>query len=172
MTFYTILLILGAISLLAALVLVIKPWIVAAIPAYAGLWLLHLSVYTTFPKWVFIFYGIATAMVVGLKFISPKGEPDGRNTGNLYLGLGAMMGCLLGMLIDARFMLLGTILGAVMGQVAFSRTPHGKWLMLSKSNFIHYLCARGLPAIVAVAMIGVGIEGFVYDIADVKPIFL
>ncbi len=172
MTFYTILLILGAISLLAALVLVIKPWIVAVIPAYAGLWLLHLSVYTTFPKWVFIFYGIATAMVVGLKFISPKGEPDGRNTGNLYLGLGAMMGCLLGMLIDARFMLLGTILGAVMGQVAFSRTPHGKWLMLSKSNFIHYLCARGLPAIVAVAMIGVGIEGFVYDIADVKPIFL
>ncbi|MBR5639755.1 MAG: hypothetical protein IKW83_08325 [Muribaculaceae bacterium] len=172
MTLYTILLILGSICLLAALVMVIKPWIVAAIPAYAGLWLLHLSVYTTFPKWIFIFYGFATAMVVGLKYISPKGEPDGRNTGNLYIGLGSMMGCLLGMLVDARFMLLGTILGAVMGQLAFSRTPHGKWLMLSKTNFIQYLCAKGLPAVVAVAMIGVGIEGFVYDIANVRPIYL
>ena len=172
MTIYTLLLILGALCMTAALAMVIKPWVVAAIPAYAGMWLLHLSTYTTFPMWTFIFYGVATAMVVGLKFISPKGEPDGRNTGNLYLGLGAMMGCLLGMLIDARFMLLGTALGAVMGQLAFSRTPHGKWLMLSKSNFIHYLCARGLPAIVAVAMIGVGIEGFVYDIAHVRPIYL
>ena len=172
MTFYTILLILGGICLVAALVLVIKPWTVAAIPAYVGLWLLHLSKYTMFPKWTFIFYGIATAMVIGLKYISPKGEPDGRTTGNLYIGLGAMMGCLLGMLIDARFMLLGTALGAVMGEVAFSRTPHGKWLMLSKSNFIQYLCARGLPAIVAVAMIGVGIEGFVYDIAQVRPVYL
>lgn len=172
MTFYTILLILGAILLLAAMVLVIKPWTIAAIPAYAGLWLLHLSKYTMFPKWTFIFYGVATLMVVGLKYMSPKGEPDGRTTGNLYIGLGAMMGCLLGMLIDARFMLLGTALGAVMGQLAFSRTPHGRWLMLSKSNFIQYLCARGLPAIVAVAMIGVGIEGFVYDIADVRPIYL
>lgn len=172
MTIYTILLILGGVALLAALVLVIKPWTVAAIPAYAGLWLLHLSKYTMFPKWTFIFYGVATLMVVGLKYISPKGEPDGRTTGNLYIGLGAMMGCLLGMLIDARFMLLGTLVGAVMGEVAFSRTPHGKWLMLSKSNFIHYLCARGLPAVVAVAMIGVGIEGFVYDIANVRPIFI
>lgn len=108
-------------------------------------------------------------MVMGLKYMSPKGEPDGRNTGNLYIGLGAMMGCLLGMLIDARFMLLGTALGAVMGQLAFSRTPHGKWLMLSKSNFIQYLCARGLPAVVAVAMIGLGIEGFVFEKDKVLP---
>ena len=172
MTIYTILLILGALFIIAAMVLVIKPWIVAAIPAYAGLWLLHLSKYTMFTKWTFIFYGVATAMVLGLKYISPRGEPDGRTTGNLYLGLGALMGCLLGMLIDARFMLLGTVLGAIMGQLAFSRTPHGKWLMLSKSNFIQYLCARGLPAIIAVAMIGVAIEGFVYDIANVRPIFL
>ena len=161
------LLIAGSLCMIAALVLVIKPKIVAALPAYAGLWLLHLSVYTTFPRWVFIFYGIATAMVVGVKYMSPRGEPDGRNTGNVYIGLGALMGCLLGIAIEARFMLLGTILGAILGQVAFSRTPSGKWLMLSKSNFIQYLCAKGLPAVVAVAMIGVGVEGFVYDIANV-----
>ena len=171
MTLNIILLISGAVFMLFSLVLLFKPWIVAALPAYAGLWLLHLSTYTTFPKWVLIFYGIATAMVVGIRFMSPKGEPDGKLTGNLYIGLGALMGCLLGMLIEARFMLLGTILGAIMGQVAFSRTPHGKWLLLSKSNFIQYLCAKGLPAVVAVAMIGLGIEGFVFDISDVRTFY-
>lgn len=172
MTLNLILLILGVVCMLAALVLVIKPWFVAAVPAYAGLWLLHLSVYTMFPKWIFVFYGIATAMVVGLKCLSPKGEPDGRSTGNLYLGLGALMGCMLGMLVEARYMLLGTILGTAMGQLAFARTPHGKWLMLSKSNFIQYLCAKGLPVIVAVAMIGVGIEGFVFDRANIRTFYL
>ena len=98
-------------------------------------------------------------------------EPDGKLTGNLYIGLGALMGCLLGMLIEPRFMLLGTILGAIMGQVAFSRTPHGKWLLLSKSNFSQDLCAKGLPAVVAVAMIGLGIEGFVFDISDVRTFY-
>ena len=102
-------------------------------------------------------------MVMGLRYISPKGEPDGRITGNLYLGLGALMDCLLGM-IDPRFMLLGTIIGTIIGQIAFSRTPNGKWLLFSKSNFIQYLCAKGLPAIVAVAMMGLAVEGFIFDV--------
>lgn len=171
MLFNNILLVLGALCMLFSLVLLFKPWIVAAVPAYVGLWLLHLSTKTTFHMWVFIFYGVATAIVVGLRYLSPKGEPDGRLSGNLYIGLGALMGCLLGMAIEARFMLLGTIIGAIMGQVAFSITPHGKWLRLSRSNFIQYLCAKGLPAVVAVAMIGVGIEGFVFEASDVITIY-
>jgi len=164
MTFNLILLIFGALFMVVALVLLFKPWTVAALPAYAGLWLLHLSTYTTFPRWIFIFYGIATLMVLGIRYLSPKGEPDGRLTGNLYLSLGAIMGCMLGMAIDARFMVLGTIVGTVMGQLAFSRTPHGKWLLFPKSNFIQYLCAKGLAVIVAVAMIGIAVEGFIFDI--------
>ena len=164
MTFNIILLVAGIIFMALALILIFKPWYVAALPAYIGLWLLHLSTYTTFPTWIFIFYGVATLMVMGIRHLSPKGEPDGKNTGNLYLGLGAIMGCLLGMLVDARFMVLGTIIGTIMGQIAFSRTPHGKWLRFSKSNFIQYLCAKGLGIVVAVAMIGLAVEGFTYDI--------
>lgn len=164
MTFNIILLVAGIICMVAALVLLFKPWIVAALPAYVGLWLLHWSTYTTFPTWIFIFYGVATLMVMGLRYLSPKGEPDGKGTGNLYLGLGAIMGCLLGMLLDARFMVLGTIIGTILGQIAFSRTPHGKWLRFSKYNFIQYLCAKGLALVVAVAMLGIAVEGFVYDI--------
>ena len=158
-----ILLIAGIVLLVLAVVLIFKPWYVAALPAYAGLWLLHYSTYTTFPSWVFYFYGAATLMVMGIRYLSPKGEPDGRNTGNLYVGLGALMGCLIGM-IDARFMVLGTILGTVLGVLAYSHTPHGKWLQFSKSNFIQYLCAKGLSVVVAVAMIGLAVEGFIYDV--------
>lgn len=159
-----ILLIAGIVLMMIALVLLFKPWVAAVLPAYAGLWLLHLSTYTTFPQWIFIFYGIATLMVVGIKYLQPKGEPDGKGTGNLYLALGALMGSLLGMLVEARFMVLGTVVGTVMGQVAFSMTPHGKWLKFPKSNFIQYLCAKGLAVIVAVAMMGIAVEGFTFDI--------
>lgn len=162
MTVNLLLLILGIVLMLVALVLVIRPWWVAAVPAYAGLWSLHLSTATTFPRWVFIFYGVATLMVMGIRYLSPKGEPDGKLTGNLYLGLGALMGCLLGMLVEARFMVLGTILGTVMGQIAFTRTPGGRWLRFPKSNFIQYLCAKGLGIIVTVAMLGLAVEGFVF----------
>ncbi len=159
-----ILLIAGIVMMAVALVLLFKPWYVAALPAYCGLCFLHFSdKLPLYPTWVLIFYGAATLMVMGLRYISPKGEPDGQITGNLYLGLGALMGCLLGM-IDPRFMLLGTIIGTIIGQIAFSRTPNGKWLLFSKSNFIQYLCAKGLPAIVAVAMMGLAVEGFIFDV--------
>ena len=159
-----ILLIAGIVLMALALVLLFKPWLPAAVPAYAGLWLLHLSTYTTFPQWIFIFYGVATLMVMGIRYLQPKGEPDGKSTGNLYLALGAIMGCLLGMLVEARFMVFGPILGTVLGQFAFSKTPHGTWLRFPKSNFIQYLCAKGLAVIVAVAMMGIAVEGFVFDI--------
>ena len=164
MTSSLLLLIAGLVLMAITLVLVLKPWWVAAVPAYVGLCCLHWSSYTSFPRWVFIFYGVATLMVVGIRYLSPKGEPDGKSTGNLYLGLGAMMGCLLGMIVEARFMVLGTILGTVMGQLAFSRTPGGKWLLFPKSNFIQYLCAKGLGIVVAIAMVGLAVEGFVYDV--------
>ena len=164
MTGSIILLVLGVLLMLAAIVLVLKPWWVAAVPAYAGLCCLHWSSMASFPMWIFWFYGAATLMVVGLRYLLPKGEPDGSSTGNLYLGLGAMMGCLLGMILEARFMLLGTILGTIMGEIAFLRTPSGKWLRFPKSNFIQYLCAKGLGIIVAVAMIGLSVEGIIYGI--------
>ena len=162
MTVNLLLLIFGLVLMAVALVLVLKPWWVASVPAYVGLCCLHWSAATTFPSWIFMFYGVATLMVVGIRYLSPKGEPDGKSTGNLYLGLGALMGCLLGMLVEARFMVLGTILGTVMGEIAFTRTPGGKWLRFPKSNFIQYLCAKGLGIVVAVAMLGLAIEGFVF----------
>ena len=165
-----ILLVLGIAALLAALVLLFRPWrwLVAAIPAFVGLVALHASYYIAMPASMLIFWGVCTAMVAALAYVSPRGEPDGRWASNLYIGASAIAGCLMGMIVGARFMLLGVVLGALVGQLAYSRTPAGRWLRQPATTFVKYAAAKCLPAIVAVAQVGIAIEGLVQYILDNK----
>ena len=167
MTFSTILLVLACLLLVGAVVLVLKPRWVAAVPAWVGMMLLYWGDFlnsTTMPGWKLALWTLATLIVVMLKFYQPSGEPDGRNTGNLYIGLGAMMGALVGIVLGSSFVVLATILGALLGMMAYSRTPHGKWIKFGNSIFIQYFCARCLPAIVAVSMIGMCAEAILFYI--------
>ena len=163
MTLHICLLILGVACLVAATALVLYPRWPAAVPAYAGMVFLHLSYYIDVPMRTFLFWGIAAAMVAGLHFISPKGEIDGNRASNLYVGLSAMAGSLLGMLVHVNVMVLGVILGAFIGQMAYRRTPNGRWLGESPKTFLRYYCAKCLPVVVAVAIIAISVEGFILD---------
>ncbi len=164
MVIQTILLIAGVACLAAALVLVLWPRWVAAVPAYAGLWLMHWSYYISVPSLTFIFWGIATAITIGLFYLSPSGEPDGNRSSNLYIGLTAMAGGMLGIMFAVpRIMVLGVILGAAMGQLAYSRTPAGKWMLTPSVQFWRYFAAKCLPAIVAVSIVCIAIMGIVID---------
>ncbi|MCQ2289194.1 MAG: hypothetical protein MJZ74_08860 [Muribaculaceae bacterium] len=150
----------GAACLIAALVLVLWPRFVAAVPAFCGMVLLHLSYLIMVPTQYLLFWGIATAMVAGLAYISPRGEPDGKRSSNIYIGLGAISGALLGIIVGPRILVLGVILGALMGQLMYSRTPHGRWLNPASRSFWQYFAAKCLPVIVAVAITGISVEGF------------
>ncbi len=161
-----LLLTLGIACLVATLLLVLRPHprVVACIPAYAGLVLLHLSYYIAVPASTFGFWGVAVLLVAGLHYMSPSGEPDGRASSNLYIGLGAIAGGLLGIIVGARVMVLGVVLGAMVGQYMYSRTPHGSWMSHPASAlYWRYFSAKCLPAIVAVAITGISIEGFIFD---------
>lgn len=161
---HTILLIAGAACLIAALVLVLWPRWVAAVPAFVGLVLMHLSYYIAVPMTTFIFWGIATLITVGLFYLSPGGEPDGHRSSNLYVGLTAIAGGLLGIIFQRpAFMVLGVILGAAMGQLAYSRTPAGKWMLNPSTMFWRYFAAKCLPAIVAVSIVCIAVMGLVID---------
>ena len=162
MVLHTILLIAGIACLVAAIVLVLWPRWVAAVPAFVGLWLLHKSYYiAVFPK-TFVFWGIATLITLGLFYLSPKGEPDGHKSSNLYVGLTALAGGMLGIILQhPAFIVLGTIIGAVVGQMAYSRTPNGKWMLFPSTTFWRYFAAKCLPAIVAVSIVCIAIAGFV-----------
>ena len=156
-----ILLVAGAICLVLALVLVLWPRWVAAVPAFAGLMLLHFGYFIDVKTVYLIFWGIATLFTVGLFYLLPKGEPDGHKASNLYVGLTAMAGGLLGILFSPRMMMLGVVFGAAMGQLAYSRTPNGKWMLSPSSQFWRYFAAKCLPVIVAVSIVCVTVMGFV-----------
>ena len=72
MVMQTILLIAGVIALIIALVLVLSPKWIAAVPAYVGLWLMHWSYYIAIPMMTFVFWGIATLITVGLYYLSQR----------------------------------------------------------------------------------------------------
>ena len=163
MIIQTILLIAGASCLVIALLLALRPRWVAAVPAYAGLVLMHLSYYIAVPMLTFIFWGIATAITVGLFYLQPSGEPDGHRSSNLYVGFTAMAGGMLGILLAPRIMVLGVILGAAMGQLAYSRTPAGKWMLTPSSQFWRYFAAKCLLAIVAISIVCIAIMGIVIN---------
>lgn len=159
----TIFFVMGLICLAAALALVLWPKWNAAVPAFIGLVLLHFSYRIAVPWMTFAFWGVATLLTVGLFLLSPRGEPDGHRSSNLYIGFTAMAGGLLGILLAPRIMVLGVVLGAAMGQLAYSRTPVGKWMLNPSSQFWRYFAAKSLPAIVAVAIVCIAIMGFVID---------
>lgn len=159
----TILLVAGAICLIAALLLVLWPRWVAAVPAFVGLLLMHLSYYIAVPTMTFVFWGIATLLTMGIYYLSPSGEPDGNSSSNLYVGFTAMAGGMLGIMLAPRIMVLGVVLGAAMGQLAYSRTPAGKWMLSPSIQFWRYFAAKCLPAIVAVSIVCIAIMGIVID---------
>ena len=163
MVMQTILLVAGIACLVAALLLVLRPRWVAAVPAFAGLALMHWRYAIDVQPLTFVFWGIATLITVGLFYLSPKGEPDGHRSSNLYVGLTAMAGGMLGILLAPRIMVLGVILGAAMGQLAYSRTPAGKWMLFPSTQFWRYFAAKGLPAIVAVSIVCIAVMGVVID---------
>ena len=159
----TILFVMGLICLATALALVLWPKWNAAVPAFIGLLLLHFSYRIAVPWMTFAFWGVATLLTVGLFLLSPRGEPDGHRSSNLYIGFTAMAGGLLGIMLAPRVMVLGVVLGAAMGQLAYSRTPAGKWMLNPSSQFWRYFAAKSLPAIVAVAIVCIAIMGIVID---------
>lgn len=159
----TILLIAGIICLAAALILVLWPRWVAAVPAYAGLVLLHWSYYIDAKTPTIIFWGIATLITVGLFYLTPSGEPDGNRSSNFYVGLTSMAGGLLGILLAPRVMVLGVIVGAAIGQLAYSRTPAGKWMLNPSTMFARYFAAKCLPAIIAISIVCIAIMGIVIN---------
>ena len=163
MVMHYILFIAGVACLIAALELVLKPKWVAAVPAFIGLVLMHYSYYIDVKTATLIFWGIAALITVGLFYLSPSGEPDGHSSSNLYVGLTAMAGGMLGILTAPRVMVLGVVLGAALGQLAYSRTPAGKWMLTPSMLFWRYFAAKCLPAIVAVSIVCIAIMGLVID---------
>lgn len=110
-----------------------------------------------------IFWGIATVIVVILSFMLPK-SISGSRRGLGYIAGAALAGAMTGLVISHAWMIIGGVVGAILGGIAYSKTPAGKALGFPSSKFLNYLCAKGLPAVIAVCMAGTALLWLIFKI--------
>lgn len=106
-----------------------------------------------------IFWGIATAIVICLEYMLPKKITSSRR-GVGYIAGAALAGTFVGLAISHEWMIVGAVAGAILGGIAYSRTPAGSIMEFPSSKFLNYLCAKGLPAVVTMCMAGTSVLWF------------
>lgn len=153
----TFLAILGALALSAAIALAFRPLMPATFAAYASLWLFQWSGIVEFQSSTMLFWGVATLLTLGIDRLLPAETARGK-AGRGYVGGGALAGMVVGMLMPGAGIVLGTVIGAALGAMAYSRTPEGKTIAFPSSEFVRYLCACGLPTVVDMAIVGVALK--------------
>ena len=117
--------------LIAGVVLSFFPKRYAVAPAYAGLLGIGLTAVHASAS-TLVFWGVATAIVLAIGYMLPRAVATSRKG-------------------------VGYITGAVLGGIAYSKTPAGRPMEFPSSKFLNYLCAKGLPAVVTVAIVGTAI---------------
>lgn len=118
----------GSILLSAAIALMFsRIHLPAAIPAYAGLWMLYKSRIVVGESNEILFWGIAAVIVAAIAMLS-SGESDAVfNAPRKYIATGALAGMAVGLLsISHGGSVIGSATGAILGLVAFSNTPSGR----------------------------------------------
>lgn len=100
----------------------------------------------------YYFWGAAALIAWGIGVLLPRPVADSRH-GVGYIAGGALAGSLVGMLMSIAGMITGAVIGAFCGAFAYSRTPEGGSMIFPSSKFLHYLCAKGLPAVVTMCIL-------------------
>ena len=100
-----------------------------------------------------IFWGVAAAIVMVLEYLLPKNVVESRR-GVGYMAGAALAGAFVGMAISHEWMVVGAVVGTILGGIAYSRTPAGMVMEFPSSKFLNYLCAKGLPAVITMCIIG------------------
>lgn len=152
-----ILTITGVLLLAAGVVLAFMPKSWSAPVAWLGLLLLRLGADVDAPWSTLLFWGCAALIAWGICVLLPKAVANSR-MGVGYIVGASLAGTLVGMLLSAAGMIVGSALGAFCGALAFSRTPAGSVMRFPSRQFFNYLCAKGLVAVVTTCIAG---EAFV-----------
>ena len=108
----------------------------------------------TLPVSTYLFWGLAMMIVVALNFILPPQISSSRR-GLPYIAGASLAGTFIGLAVGAHGAIItGAVAGAILGGIAYGRTPDGRMVQFPSPKFINYLCAKGLPAAIAMSMAG------------------
>lgn len=129
----------------------------APVVAFLGLCVTGMLPESAISMSAYIFWGIAMLISVSLGFILPPTVARSR-LGLAYICGASLAGMLVGLAVSSHAaMVAGAFIGAVLGGVAYAKTPAGKVLEFPTSRFLNYLCAKGLPVVVTMSIVGTAI---------------
>ncbi len=149
------LLIMGIMTLVAAFLAIMRPYLPAAPVAYAGVWFLKWAGVIHPSTSLLISWGIIVATVIIIDLLLPQGVVKATN-GMAYMAVGGLVGLFVGLVaFSPAWVVAGAAAGLFLGALAFSRLPSGRELRFHSSRFFQYICAKGLPAVVALGLIGI-----------------
>lgn len=137
------------------------PRMPSTVVAYLAMWAARFSGYAPFNNASLIFWGIATAIIVANHFMLPRYI---RNTGVglPYMAGGAVVGMVIGLTLNSSAaIIVGSMVGVILGGIAYARTHRGAALDFPSARFFNYLGAKGLPAVVASVMVGLVLAGLI-----------
>ena len=145
------------------------PRIPSSIIAYMALWCARWSNFTPFSGKTMIFWGAAVVIVTINQYLLPSYIRFSRR-GLGYICGGALVGMFLGLILYRPATVIGaSILGALLGAVAYSRTTMGKVLEFPTSKFFNYLGAKGIPAVITASMVGIILAGLIVRNLIINP---
>lgn len=87
-----------------------------------------------------------------------------QSRGTFYILLGGVAGMAVGLLgytftaslnLMYALMMLGTAAGIALGLLIFTNTPEGRLIAPGSGHFLKYLLAKGFPALVTIAQLGI-----------------
>ena len=97
------------------------------------------------------------AIVLVIDMMQPRRLARCTN-GMTYIGIGALVGMMVGMTgFSYLWMVAGAAIGVIGGGYVYARTPAGETSRISFGSIFQYLCAKGLPAVVTVSIIGIAV---------------
>lgn len=115
------------------------------------------SGWLAFPSVMLSYWGVMTMVVIIIVSLLP--QPLVKATqGMPHITVGSVAGMLVGAAVGYAPMIVGAFLGAAAGCVVFARTPKGSALGFPSARFVQYFCAKGLPAVVTVSLLGIAVE--------------
>ena len=152
-----VLAIIGIVLAALALLCCIRPYVPAAILAYAAMWMMQWSGVLEFPTVMLSYWGAMVVVVVLLASMQSQALSKATQ-GMTHITIGAAAGMLAGMTAGYAPMIIGAFLGAFAGTVLFARSPKGHGLGMLTSRFLQYFGAKGLPVVIAMCLIGIIIE--------------
>lgn len=132
------------------------------VAAFAALCVAGMFPGVSFGWEMYVFWGVAALIVVALHFTLPRSVSSSR-TGVPYIVTASLAGMLAGLAVSHAAMTVGSAVAAVLGGVAFARTPSGRQLGFPSRRFWNYLCAKALPAVIALSIIGTIIQLMIID---------